>query len=57
MVNKSKNAVEGDVIDKVINDECASDEELLLQYVVCGEGELLYLDTYLTETFGMGLRD
>ncbi len=49
--------MEGDVIDKVINDGCASDEELLFQYVVCGEGELLYLDTYLTETFGMGLRD
>lgn len=27
------------------------DEDLFLYHVVCGEYELLYLDTYLRETF------
>ena len=28
-----------------------SDEELLMTGVICGEHELLYLDTYLSEMF------
>ncbi|MBP3331242.1 MAG: hypothetical protein J6K90_01570 [Tidjanibacter sp.] len=31
--------------------ECVADDELLLQFVVCGDGELLFLDTWLGETF------
>lgn len=42
---------------KELDNDCASgnlnddDEELFMEYVVCGEYELLYLDTYLTELF------
>jgi hypothetical protein len=29
---------------------CTRDEDLLLDYVICGDAELLYLDTILRET-------
>ena len=29
---------------------CMSDENLLMDYVICGDAELLYIDTLLRET-------
>lgn len=33
---------------------CMSDEKLLMDYVICGDAELLYIDTLLRETINRG---
>lgn len=37
-------------IDKALR-KVDDDEELLMREVICGEAELLYLDSYLCEVF------
>jgi hypothetical protein len=33
---------------------CMSDEKLLMDYVICGDPELLYIDTLLRESLNRG---
>ncbi len=44
-------------IDHEEKQNCLSvdEEELFLSMVICGDAELLYLDTYLRETLGKRL--
>lgn len=39
-------------MDKLDTATFAEEYELMLEHVICGEPELLYLDALLTEAFG-----